>query len=283
VPKVLLTNDDGIEAAGLQLLRRSLIEAGAQAVVVAPAFNRSGAARACTPRDAVQIERLPSEDGHPLFICDGTPVDCVRAGLFTRLAHDADVVVAGINHGANLGDDSLYSGTLGAGIEAALLGVPGLALSQQPDDGRFRFRDKGPHTFEDSARIGARLARAMAASPPPGRAVVNVNFPARLLDQAIEITRLGCRYFELGTVVPLEVAEDEARMSLHLYGTPEDPDPRHEEEAGTDFAALRAGLISATPVSLSWGEPGHGDALRSWLEAVCATAVAAVPPDPSGA
>lgn len=259
--KVLLTNDDGIEAEGLRALRSELALAGLDVVVVAPDGNRSGMARACTPRRAVGLTAV---HGDPqAYACDGTPVDCVRLGLLTDLAADAVLVVSGINHGANLGDDTLYSATLGAGTEAALVGRPALCLSQQPGDGSFRFRDRGPHTFARSARVGARLAAAMIGSPPPGRAVVNVNVPGPDGDGPIEVTRLGRRPDGVGRIV-------ETDGGFYLYGLPDDPPPAHEGGDGTDFAALARGSISATPMSLDWHDPGHAAALRAWLAGLAA-------------
>jgi 5'-nucleotidase len=261
--RVLLTNDDGVEAAGLEHLRASLIGAGLAVVVVAPRENRSGLARACTPRRPVRIERLGGDDANPIHVCDGTPVDCVRTGVLTELAPDASLVLAGINHGANLGGDCFYSGTVGAGIEAALLGLPSLCVSQQPDDGRFRFRDAGPYSFGAGAAVAARLARAIAERPPPEGSVVNLNVPARLLEPRIEVTRLGRRHESGGRVALADT--DEVGSSYYLYGSVEDPDPAHEDAPGTDFAALAGGRISATPLALPWQVPDRGEAVRLWL------------------
>jgi 5'-nucleotidase len=173
------------------------------------------------------------------------------------------VVVAGINHGLNPGDDALYSGTVGAALEAALLSRPGVAVSQQPDDGRFLFRDRGPHTFEPGARLAARLVAAVAKRPPPPRTALNVNLPTAVGGEAgVVVARLGRRPEGVGRVV----ADDGDPDALFLYGTLEDPEPAYEQAPGTDFAALAAGRVTLTPISLNWGEPSHRRTLWSWAE-----------------
>lgn len=262
--RVLLTNDDGVEAEGLRALRRALVGEGFAVVTVAPDGNRSGLARACTPRHPVTVRPVPGDAA--TFACDGTPVDCVRVALLTGIVADAALVVSGINHGANLGDDTLYSATVGAAVEAALLGLPAVAVSQQPDDGSFGFRDRGPHTFAVSATLGARLVAAVATAPPDGRAVVNVNVPGTAHDGRVEVTRLGRRPAGVGRVVA-------DGGGYYLYGLPGDSPPPYENAIGTDFAALARGAASATPISLDWHDPGHAERLRAWLERIVASTV----------
>ena len=131
--QVLLTNDDGIEAEGLQALRRSLRGLpDIELVVIAPDGNRSAQARSITTRRPLWVEEIDFGDGTVGYGTDGTPVDCVRlarVGLIDRF--EPDLVVAGINHGSNLGDDITYSGTVAAALEAVVLGLPGIAVSQQ--------------------------------------------------------------------------------------------------------------------------------------------------------
>ncbi|NED97437.1 5'/3'-nucleotidase SurE [Phytoactinopolyspora alkaliphila] len=264
--KVLLTNDDGIEAAGLWSMRRELCALGMDVVVVAPDSNRSGAARRCTPRRPVRFTARHQSDG-PVYACDGSPVDCVRGALLTDRAADVDAVVAGVNHGLNVGDDALYSGTVGAAVEAALLSRPGLAFSQQPDTGDFRFRDRGPHTFEPGTHVAARLVAAVAEDPPPGRFALTVNLPAGVeMDSGLDVTRLSRRTHGVGRVV----AEPDDADLLHLYGLPEDPEPALEFAPGTDAAALRAGRVSLTPLSLDWHDPARTADLDTWARRLVA-------------
>jgi 5'-nucleotidase len=131
--RVLLTNDDGIEAAGLQAMRRALLDVpGIDLAVIAPDGNRSAMARSITTRRPLWVEEVRFKDGTIGYATDGTPVDCVRlARLGLVEGFDAELVVSGINHGSNLGDDITYSGTVAAALEAIVLGLPGIAVSQQ--------------------------------------------------------------------------------------------------------------------------------------------------------
>src|SRR3954452_23129878 len=140
--RVLLTNDDGIEAEGLQALRRALLDVpGIELAVIAPDGNRSATARSITTRRPLWVEEVDFGDGSVGYATDGTPVDCVRfAKLGLIDGFDADVVVSGINHGSNLGDDITYSVTVAAALEALLLGVPGIAVSQQSTAREMDFR-----------------------------------------------------------------------------------------------------------------------------------------------
>ena len=126
--RVLLTNDDGIQAEGLQALRRALLEHvdGIELAVIAPDGNRSAMARSITTRRPLWVQEVDFEDGTVGYACDGTPVDCVRfATLGLIEGFEADLIVAGINHGSNLGDDITYSGTVAAALEGIVLGMPG--------------------------------------------------------------------------------------------------------------------------------------------------------------
>src|SRR3954451_19367714 len=128
----LLTNDDGIEAKGLQTLRRALLEIpGVELAVIAPDSNRSATARSITIRRPIWVQEMDFGDGTVGYATDGTPVDCVRfATLGLIEGFEADLIVSGINHGANLGDDITYSGTVAAALEGVVLGLPAVAVSQ---------------------------------------------------------------------------------------------------------------------------------------------------------
>ena len=133
VLRVLLTNDDGIDAEGLQTLRRALVALDdIQLAVIAPDDNQSATARSITFRRPLWVAEVPFDDGTVGYACDGTPVDCVRlASLGLIDDFEPDLIVSGINHGANLGDDITYSGTVAAALEGIVLGIPGIAVSQQ--------------------------------------------------------------------------------------------------------------------------------------------------------
>ena len=130
---MLLTNDDGIDAEGLQTLRRALVGLeDIELAVVAPAENQSATARSISIRRPLWVEEIPFGDGTVGYSCDGTPVDCVRlASLGLIDGFEPELIVSGINHGVNLGDDITYSGTVAAALEGVVLGIPGIAVSQQ--------------------------------------------------------------------------------------------------------------------------------------------------------
>src|SRR3954453_9814020 len=179
--RVLLTNDDGIEADGLQALRRALLAIeGMELAVVAPDGNRSAFARMITTRRPLWVQEVPFEDGTSGYATDGTPVDCVRLaslGLVEDFA--ADLVVSGINHGANLGDDITYSGTVAAALEGVVLGLPAIAVSQQSGAATLDYRFDGGFGFAIAASFVARLVERIEEVPLPARTLLNVNVPAK--------------------------------------------------------------------------------------------------------
>ena len=128
--KVLLTNDDGIGAQGLNALRRALLDApGIDASVIAPDSNRSATARSITTREPLWVEEIEFEDGTVGYATDGTPVDCVRFAALGLIDFQPELIVSGINHGSNLGDDITYSGTVAAALEGVVLGLPAVAVA----------------------------------------------------------------------------------------------------------------------------------------------------------
>src|SRR5436190_12847781 len=156
---VLLTNDDGIEAEGLQTMRRALAALeGVRLAVIAPDGNRSAMARSITTRRPLWVAETPFADGSVGYATDGTPVDCVRlAGLGLVEGFSAELVISGINHGANLGDDITYSGTVAAALEAIVLGLPGIAVSQQSNALELDFVTGEGFEFGVAAAFTARL------------------------------------------------------------------------------------------------------------------------------
>ena len=157
--RVLLTNDDGIEAEGLQALRRALRDVdGIELAVIAPDGDRSAMARSITTRRPLWVAEVDFDDGTVGYATDGTPVDCVRlANLGLVEGFEAELVVAGINHGSNLGDDITYSGTVAAALEAIVLGLPGIAVSQQSRARELDFRVGSAFDFAVAATFTARL------------------------------------------------------------------------------------------------------------------------------
>src|SRR5580704_13539477 len=177
---VLLTNDDGIEADGLQALRRALVQVpGVRLVTIAPDGNRSAMARSITTRRPLWVEEVTFADGSVGYATDGTPVDCVRlARLGLVEDFEVELVVSGINHGANLGDDITYSGTVAAALEGVVLGLPAIAVSQQSLARSLDYRFDGGFGFETAARFVARWVERIDELSLPARTLVNVNVPA---------------------------------------------------------------------------------------------------------
>jgi 5'-nucleotidase len=269
-PRVVLTNDDGIAAEGLHALTRALAVTEIPVAVVAPAENRSGVGRAASYGRPVALDPLPEEGGTAHFACGGTPVDCVRVAMLGETAPAAELVVSGVNHGPNLGDDTLNSGTVGAAIEGALLGATGLAVSQQHFDDDFHILssfDQTTPVYATTATIAAMFALEMLARPAPERAVLNVNVPATLRDRSVEVTRLGRRFYEPGSVF---AGERDGVHGLFSFGLRGGPPPPFEDAPGTDFAAIAAGRVSATPLSYAWHRDDGATATVEWAHGLCA-------------
>jgi 5'-nucleotidase len=268
--RVLLTNDDGVRSAGISAIRAALAGVCTSVVTVAPAADCSGFARKGTFDRPVVIQRL--EGGpHPVYECDGTPADCVRAGLLGGLAAGTDLVVSGINHGANVADDVVYSGTVGAALEAAVLGTSALCLSQQSLCPRSLSPESvSPEYFDFSlaARYGGGLAAAIGRARPQELFVLSVNYPpagpgSASPGPAAVLTRLGQRVYPRAPVKDWDT--DPGPQSLYPFGAPDMIIPEAGGRADTDLAALRRGLISVTPLSVAIGLDEVSPAMTSFL------------------
>jgi 5'-nucleotidase len=265
---VLLTNDDGIEAEGLQAMRGALAGvAGVRLAVIAPDGNRSAMARSITTRRPLWVAEVPFADGTVGYASDGTPVDCVRlASLGLVEDFKTDLVVSGINHGANLGDDITYSGTVAAALEGVVLGLPAIAVSQQSKARALDFRYDGGFGFEVAAGFVAGLVARIEEVPLPAGTLLNVNVPAGVPD-GVEVTSLGKRIYR--DELKLEHEEDgpPARRRYWIYGS----DPGFHDEPGTDLAAVAAGRIAVTPIHFDLTDRPGLEALRSFdLQALLA-------------
>ena len=164
--KVLLTNDDGIQAVGLHAMRRALLEVpGRRAGRDRARLQSQRHGRSITTRTPLWVEEVEFGDGTTGFATDGTPVDCVRFAALGLVEFEPELIVSGINHGSNLGDDITYSGTVAAALEGIVLGIPAIAVSQQADRGQVDFR-AGRHwqleDFEPAARFVARMVEELA-------------------------------------------------------------------------------------------------------------------------
>src|ERR671939_1423620 len=155
--KVLLTNDDGIQATGLNELRRALLAVpGIDLAVIAPNSNRSATARSITTRRPLEVEEVQFDDGTVGYATDGTPVDCVRLASLGLVGDQPELIVSGINHGSNLGDDITYSGTVAAALEGVVLGIPAIAVSQQAIGGQMDFVAGVRFDFDSAATFTSR-------------------------------------------------------------------------------------------------------------------------------
>jgi len=227
---VLLTNDDGITAPGLNAMRRALLELpDVELEVIAPDSNRSATGRAVTLRDPIWVEEVEFGDGTTGFATDGTPVDCVRFAELGLIEAAPELIVSGINHGANLGDDITYSGTVAAALEGIMLGTPAIAVSLV----------RGGE-FDPLAAFVARMVEELDTVPMPAGTLLNVNGPGGEVKGACAC-RLGKRIYN----DRMELTEEEGgRRRYRLYGQ----EPTYEHEPGTDFAAIADGLIAVTPI-----------------------------------
>jgi 5'/3'-nucleotidase len=241
--RVLLTNDDGIHAEGLQTLRRALAQLeDVELAVIAPDANMSATARSITTRRPLWVTEVPFDDGTSGYSCDGTPVDCVRlASLGLVDGFEPDLVVAGINHGSNLGDDITYSGTVAAALEGIVLGVPGIAVSQQSQAREMDFRLGDAFDFETAAAFTARVVDRIDDVPLPDGTLLNINVPAGDAT-AVEVSRLGKRIYQ--DALRQVDSEGDNRRRFRIYGD----SPVHDDEEGTDLAAVAAGRIAVTPL-----------------------------------
>lgn len=243
---ILLTNDDGYLAEGLAALA-NVLAPHAQLTVVAPDRNRSAASNSLTLE--MPLRAHLADNGFTKV--DGTPTDCVHLAITGLLEHEPDMVFAGINHGANLGDDVLYSGTVAAASEGRFLGLPALAISLVGSD---------PVHFATAAQVALTLLKTMIAKPLPQDTILNVNVPDLPLAElkGYQATRLGQRHKS----EPVIKSTDPRGRTLYWVGP-----PGGEQDAGpgTDFYAINAGYVSVTPLQLdlTWYE--RINTLKAWL------------------
>ena len=247
--KILLSNDDGYQSKGLRLLVDALAPL-AEISVVAPERNRSGASNSLTLDYPLHAET--SENG---FIrVDGTPTDCVHLAITGLLEAEPDMVIAGINAGANLGDDVLYSGTVAAATEGRFLGLPAIALSMN---------DHNPAHFDTGARVAAELVEFLLREPLPSDSIINVNIPdlpyAAL--KGYRVTRLGHRH----KAEPVVRSIDPRGRTIYWVGP---AGAEQDAGPGTDFHAVREGWVSVTPLQVDLTRHSSLEPLGNWLAAM---------------
>lgn len=241
--KVLLTNDDGITASGLHAFRHALLGVpDIELAVIAPDSNRSAIGRGITTREPLYVEKVEFGDGTHGFATDGTPVDCVRFGTLGLLEFMPELIVSGINHGANLGDDITYSGTVAAAFEGVILDIPAIAVSQQAVRGEMGWHFGGELDFEVGANFAASLVENFDSIPLEKGTLLNVNVPAGPVE-GVRVCTLGKRVYR-DKIEKQPGGEEGGRTRYRIYGD----DPSYVDEDGTDFEAIAEHHIAVTPV-----------------------------------
>jgi len=243
---IMVTNDDGIHSAGIKALAAALRELG-EVTVVAPDRERSAAGHSLTLHSPLRVFEL--REG--FYAIDGTPTDCVNMGIHSLLPARPDLVVSGINHGSNLGDDITYSGTVAAAIEATLMGIPAIAVS-------LACFERTGH-FPVAAGIAVRVARQVLAKGLPPDTFLNVNVPNCPVEELNPplVTRQGKRSF-VGTIVG---KTDPRGRKYYWIGSGEADFNDYE---GTDFHAINRNHVSITPLHLDLTNYESMKVISSW-------------------
>ncbi|MFA0440581.1 5'/3'-nucleotidase SurE [Vibrio sp. 10N.286.49.C2] len=244
-PKILISNDDGVHAEGIRTLARVLQDM-ADIVIVAPDRNRSGASNSLTLEQPLRVNEIEPN----VFSVQGTPTDCVHFALNELMRDEMpDLVLSGINHGANLGDDVLYSGTVAAAMEGHFLGVQAIAFSLV-----------GRNNFEAAALIAKQFVERHFNQAVPTNRLLNINIPDRELAELVDIrvTRLGARHHAENMIKQ----KDPRGHDIYWLGP-----PGKEQDAGdgTDFHALEHGAISVTPLQVDLTAHEALGVMKKWI------------------
>ena len=244
--KILVSNDDGYFSPGITLLAEALAALG-EVTVVAPERDRSGASNSLTLDRPLTVRRAPN--GY--YSVNGTPTDCVHIAVTGLLDFTPDVVVSGINLGANMGDDTIYSGTVAAAVEGYLLGIPSLAVSLTSKTGEH---------FQSAIGVALELVERLRRAPFGEPVLLNVNVPD--LEPAalagLEVTRLGRRH-KAEPVVKMQTPRGETAYWIGPAGAAADAGP------GTDFHAVDSRRVSVTPLRMDLTHAGQLPRAKEWL------------------
>ncbi|XQA74527.1 5'/3'-nucleotidase SurE [Xanthomonas sacchari] len=247
--RVLVSNDDGVDAPGIRMLAEQLRGAGHEVTVVAPDRDRSGASNSLTLDLPIRLKRID----HYTCSVAGTPTDCVHLALTGMLEFDPDIVVSGINNSANLGDDVIYSGTVSAAMEGRFLGLPAVAVSLVS-------HNHDPMHFQTAARAAVEIVAQLKADPLPADTILNVNVPDLPWQEikGFEVTRLGNRHRS----EPCLPQTDPRGGTVYWIG----PAGREQDAGpGTDFHAVRTGFISITPIQVDLTRYQALEKVASWV------------------
>ncbi len=246
--RILLSNDDGYFAPGIEILARTLSDI-AEITVVAPERDRSGASNSLTLDRPLMLRRA----ANGFYFVNGTPTDCVHLAVTGMLDHLPDMVISGINHGANMGDDTIYSGTVAAATEGHLLGVPSLAVSLTSH--------KAAH-FETAAMVARRMVERCLRHPLSEPVLLNLNIPDVPIEmlKGVRVTRLGRRHKAEGVVKQVNPRGDTVYW-IGAAGLAQDAGE------GTDFHAVENGYASVTPLQIDLTHGAQIGTIEDWLEA----------------
>lgn len=245
--RILISNDDGFQAPGISALNSAIAEM-AETTVVAPDRDRSGASNSLTLDRPLTVSR--AENG--FYSVNGTPTDCVHLAITGLLSEEPDMVISGINNGANLGDDVLYSGTVAAAMEGRFLGLPTIAISLT--------RHQAKH-FNTAARVAQQLVAQLRDAPLDANTILNVNVPDLPWNQLVgfKVTRLGHRH----KAEPVIHEKDPRGRDIYWIGP---AGAEQDAGPGTDFHAISEGYVSITPLQVDLTGHRQLDAVRSWAE-----------------
>ncbi|MFY7697446.1 MAG: 5'/3'-nucleotidase SurE [Legionella sp.] len=243
---ILISNDDGVYAPGISALTKELSML-ARVEVMAPDRNRSGASNSLTLTRPVSVKKL--ENGY--YSVEGTPTDCVHLGLTGFFGEIADMVVSGINEGANLGDDILYSGTVAAAMEGRNLGLPAIAVS---------VAGYNIQHYDTAAIITRQLIQKLSKNRLPAHTILNINVPDLPLDaiKGLQVTRLGTRH----SAQPVVQEWDPRGRPIYWIGP---PGSEADGGPGTDFHAINQGFVSITPLHLDMTHYQVFSQLSDWI------------------
>lgn len=244
--RILISNDDGYQAPGIRALAAALSRHG-DITVVAPDRDRSGASNSLTLDSPIRATVMP--DG--VIRVEGTPTDCVHLAITGLLEQEPDIVVSGINAGANMGDDVIYSGTVAAATEGRFLGLPAIAVSLAAHQ---------PRHYETAARVAAELLVRLCRDPLPADTILNVNVPDLPYEElsGFEATRLGHRH----KAEPVIKAQDPRGRPIYWVGP---AGAEQDAGPGTDFHAVRRGYVSITPIQVDLTRYEALDKVAGWL------------------
>jgi len=248
--RVLVSNDDGVDAPGIRILAEGLRAAGHDVLVVAPDRDRSGASNSLTLDMPIRVARQDARTWRVF----GTPTDSVHVAITGMLENEPDIVVSGINNTANLGDDVIYSGTVAAAMEGRFLGLPSVAVSLVTAD------HVGRH-YETAARAAAEIIARLGTDPLPADTMLNVNVPDLPWDRiaGFEVSRLGNRH-RAEACIPQQDPRGRQWWWIGAAGPEQDAGP------GTDFHAVRTGHISITPIQVDLTRYQALEQVAGWVD-----------------